>query len=269
MSTVLGIRFRKAGKMSYTKPIEGCYNLNDKVIVVTDKGAEVARVVKVIKDDNLLDNVDFKEFVRKTSKADLGTDKQNRKEASEFVLVAKKEARKLSLNMKFLLGEYTFDKTKLTLYFISDDRVDFRELVRILATRVKTRLELRQIGARDEVKIFDNIGMCGREVCCRSHLDGFKSVAIKDAKDQGLQINMTKLSGACGKLMCCLKYENETYIENSKLLPKYGDEVEIVSTKQKGVVCGLDILGLKVKIKFVDSSKTETIENFEVKDIKF
>ena len=136
-----------------------------------------------------------------------------------------------------------------------------------MASEVKTRVELRQIGPRDEVKMYESLGMCGKEVCCRTHLNDFKSVTIKDAKEQGLQINMEKLSGTCGKLMCCLKYEAEEYRENLKNLPKYNEIVKVKETKEEGKVCNLDILKMKIKVKFGDSRENERIETFNPSEL--
>lgn len=265
---ILGIRLRKAGKIIYVRSDDEKYITSDKVIVMTDKGKEIGKVVKILKEVDLPKKTEFKQLIRKAAKVDILKEKENKVDAIKSIEIAKTEAKKLKLNMKFLLGEYTLDKSKFTIYFISEDRVDFRELVKVLASKIKTRLELRQIGSRDEVKIFDNVGMCGREVCCRSYLDGFKSVAIKDAKDQGLQINMTKLSGCCGKLMCCLKYETETYLDNNKLMPKHGDEVEVIELKRKATVISTDILNLKVKVKIIDSNNNEKIEVYKLEEIK-
>ena len=171
--------------------------------------------------------------------------------------------------MKLLAAEYTFDASKLTFYFVAEERVDFRELVKSLASKYKARIELRQIGPRDEIKSYPNLGMCGKEVCCRTYLQDFESVTIKMAKEQGLQINMAKLSGACGKLMCCLKYEEEAYKENLEKLPKVGDIVEVEGEEEKGKVIGLDILRLKVKVKFGTSRDDERYETYPVDMLKW
>ena len=169
--------------------------------------------------------------------------------------------------MKILSAEYTFDLSKLTIYFVSEERVDFRELVKLLASKYKVRIELRQIGPRDEVKEFATLGMCGKEVCCRTFLQNFDPVTIKMAKEQGLQINMSKLSGACGKLMCCLKYEEEAYKENLEKLPKVGSLVQIKDQDLKGKVVSIDIIGLKVKVKFGDTREDEYFETYDVNQV--
>ena len=172
--------------------------------------------------------------------------------------------------MKLLTAEYTLDGTKLTIYFVSEDRVDFRELVKIIASKYRARIELRQVGPRDEVREYPTLGMCGREVCCRTHLQDFDPVTIKMAKEQGLQINMSKLSGACGKLMCCLRYEEELYKENLKKLPKVGEIVRVKGEKERGKVTAVDILNLNVKVRFgIDDEDEERYETYPVDKIKW
>ena len=270
MSTnIIGVRFRKTGKMIYFNNMdEENIKLGTNIIAETEKGKEVGKVVKLLLDKNLSENTEVKDIIKVADKNDLLKEKLNKKEAEEILELSKKEAKKNNLNMKFLFAEYTFDKSKVTIYFTAEERVDFRELVKSLASKIKTRIELRQIGPRDEVKSCPNLGMCGREVCCRMHLEDFKTVTIKDAKEQGLQINMNKLSGACGRLMCCLKYEHEGYVENSKLLPKNGDIIEIKATKEKGKVLNTDILNLKVKVKIDDDKDEGRIEIFKVDELK-
>ena len=167
--------------------------------------------------------------------------------------------------MKILTAEYTLDGTKLTIYFSSENRIDFRELVKSLAAKYKTRIELRQIGPRDEIKEYPTLGMCGREVCCRTFLQNLDPVTIKMAKEQGLQINMSKISGSCGKLMCCLKYEEDAYKENLKYLPKVGSIVKIKGEKEEVKVVSVDILRKKVKVKFGKEKEDERYETYDSK----
>lgn len=269
MEYILCVRFRKTGKLVYLNPLKYGFRIGDTVIAETDKGQEMGRVVKLIKPEDLPKDVTVQNIIRPGTKFDVKTQKDNENDALEVLEFAKKEAIKLKLNMKFLFAEYTFDKSKITMFFTAEDRVDFRDLVRILAAEVKTRIELRQIGPRDEIKVYPNLGMCGREVCCRTHLQDFKSVTIKDAKDQGLQINMSKLSGACGRLMCCIKYEEEGYKENLKKLPKYGEIVKVKSTNETGKVANVDILNLKVRVKFGDSRENEKYENYDAEELSW
>lgn len=267
MEYILAVRFRKTGKLVYLNPLKYGFRIGDTVLAETDKGQEIGRVVKLVKPEDVPQDVEVKNIIRPGTKYDIKTQRDNEQEAAEVLEFAKKEAAKLKLNMKFLFAEYTFDKSKITMYFTSEERVDFRDLVRILAAEVKTRIELRQIGPRDEIKVYPNLGMCGREVCCRTHLQDFKSVTIKDAKDQGLQINMSKLSGACGRLMCCIKYEEEGYRENLKKLPKYGETVKIKETDEIGKVANVDILNLKVRVKFGDTRENERYEMYDADEL--
>lgn len=267
MELILGVRFRKTGKLVYMNPLKYGFRLGDTVIAETDKGQEIGRIVKLLKPEELPKDTVVQDIIRPATKHDLKTQKDNENDALEVLEYAKKEAAKLKLNMKFLFAEYTFDRSKITMFFTAEERVDFRDLVRILAAQVKTRIELRQIGPRDEIKVYPNLGMCGREVCCRTHLQDFKSVTIKDAKDQGLQINMSKLSGACGRLMCCIKYEEIEYKENLKKLPKYGESVKVKSTNESGKVANVDILNLKVRVKFGDSRENEKYETYNAEEL--
>lgn len=267
MEKILGVRFRKTGKLIYINPKDNELKIGDIIFAQTEKGQEIGRVVKLFNKNEIGDNSEIIDIIRVANKHDLSVQKKNEEDASLVLDFAKKEAIKLNLKMKFLLAEYTFDKSKITIFFTAEDRVDFRDLVKILASEVKTRIELRQIGPRDEIKVYPNLGMCGREVCCRTHLQDFKSVTIKDAKEQGLQINMAKLSGACGRLMCCLKYEEEGYRENLKKLPKHGDTVTVKSTNEIGKVCNVDILKLKVRVKIVDSKDVEKYENYDASEL--
>lgn len=267
MENVIGVRFRKTGKLVYMNSLDFEFKVGDTVLAETEKGQEIGRVVKVTSKDKLSKAVETKDIIRPTTKKDLIIQKENDKKAKEMVEFAKVEAEKLGLKMKFLFAEYTFDKSKITMYFTAEERVDFRDLLRILAAEGKTRIELRQIGPRDEVKVYPNLGMCGREVCCRTHLQNFKSVTIRDAKDQGLQINMSKLSGACGRLMCCIKYEEEAYKENLKKLPKYNEIVKVKATKKQGKVSNIDILNLKVRVKFGDCRENEKYETYDAEEL--
>ncbi len=263
----VGIRFRKTGKLSfYLTDIEDIA-IQDNIVAETDRGEEIGIVVKV--DDTISDD-ELPMVMRKATQKDIESQKQMEERAKEALKFCKEEAKKLNLEMKILTAEYTLDGTKLTIYFVSEDRVDFRELVKIIASKYKTRIELRQIGPRDEVREYPTLGMCGREVCCRTHIQDFDPVTIKMAKEQGLQINMAKLSGACGKLMCCLRYEEETYKENLKKLPKVGEIVKVKGETEKGKVTSVDILNLKVKVRFgFEDDDEERYETYPVEEIKW
>lgn len=266
---IIGVRFKKTGKLYYFNPAKYTFKIGDNVIGRTDRGEEIGRVVKVLDKETISSDIEVSNYVRPAERKDMERQKENEKLAEEALDFCRKAVKKQKLNMKILSAEYTFDISKLTIYFISEERVDFRELVKILASKYKTRIELRQIGPRDEVKEFQNIGMCGKEVCCRTFLQNFEPVTIKMAKEQGLQINMSKLSGACGKLMCCLKYEEEAYQENLEKLPKVGTIVEVKENKEKGKVTSVDILRLRVKIKFGETKEEEYFETYSVNEIKW
>jgi cell fate regulator YaaT (PSP1 superfamily) len=267
LENIVGVRFRKTGKMVYVDPGKYGFRLGDLLLANTDRGQELGRVVKVFDKDSLSKDIEIITIIRPGTKNDLRIFREIEEDANRMLILAKKEVNKLNLKMKLLMAEYTFDKSKLIIYFTAEERIDFRDLVKALASEIRARIELRQIGPRDEIKIYPNLGMCGKEVCCRTYLQDFKSVSIKDAKEQGLQINMSKLSGACGRLMCCLKYEDKLYKENLSKMPKQNEIVTVKSTKEKGKVCGSDILNLRVKVKFGDSKENEKFETYELDEI--
>lgn len=268
-NVVIGVRFKKTGKLSYFDPLHYTFKVGDNVIANTERGEEMGRVVKILKKVDFSSDVTLEKIIKPATRKDMEIYRENEQKAEQALEFCKKEAQKLKLNMKLLYAEYTFDATKLIIYFVAEERVDFRELVKILAAEYRARIELRQIGPRDEVKVHPNLGMCGKEVCCRTFLQDFDPVTIKMAKEQGLQINMSKLSGACGKLMCCLKYEEEAYKENLKQLPKVGEIVEVVGEEQKGKVASVDVLTLKVKVRFGETREEERYEKYDVKDVKW
>lgn len=268
---VIGVRFKRTGKLFYFNPLDFGFRIGDNIIAETDRGEELGRVVKIVDKDIMPKNVEIKNIIKPATKKDLETFKEIEQKAKEALDFCKQEVKKQNLNMKVLTSEYTFDMSKLTFYFVSEDRVDFRELVKILASKFKSRIELRQIGPRDEIKVYPNLGMCGKEVCCRTFLENFDPVTIKMAKEQGLQINMSKLSGACGKLMCCLRYEENVYKENLKKMPKVGQMVtkKDPSKSEKGKVVSTDILNLKVRVKFGEEDQDQRFENLSVDEIDF
>ena len=268
MDKVIGVRFAKTGKLYYMDPLKFDVKVGDKVIANSERGQEIGRVVS-IKTMEEFKKIEYNEKVEKietvATKADIDRQKNLDEEAKEALVTCKKLAKKYNLDMKFIYTEYTLDKSKLICYFVAEDRVDFREVVRELANEYRIRIELRQVGPRDEVKAYDNIGTCGKEVCCRTFLPDFETVTIKMAKEQGLQINMQKLSGNCGRFKCCLKYEEEVYKEKLKNLPKVNEMV-----KYEGELCkvvSLDILNEKVRLK-IGPQGEERFETVEVKDIK-
>ncbi len=264
----VGIRFRKTGKLSFYISENDDIKVSDNVVAETEKGEEIGIVAKVM-DINENENK-LEKIKRIATKEDLKNQANMNNKAKEALKFCKEQAKKLELDMKVLTAEYTLDGSKLTIYFVSEDRVDFRELVKIIASKYRARIELRQIGPRDEVREYPTLGMCGKEVCCRTHLQNFEPVTIKMAKEQGLQINMSKLSGACGKLMCCLRYEEELYKENLKKLPKVGEIVKVKGEKERGKVTAVDILNLTVKVRFgLDDEDEERYESYPVEELKW
>ena len=263
----VGIRFKRTGKLSFYLTDDDNLNISDSVVADTDKGEEIGVVAKIF---DVEENEELQKIKRIATEEDFNIQKEMDEKAKEALIFCKEQAKKLDLDMKVLTAEYTLDGTKLTIYFVSEDRVDFRELVKIIASKYRARIELRQIGPRDEVREYPTLGMCGKEVCCRTHLQNFDPVTIKMAKEQGLQINMSKLSGACGKLMCCLRYEEELYKENLKKLPKVGEIVRVKGEKERGKITSVDILNLSVKVRFgIDDEDEERYETYPVEKLKW
>lgn len=266
MVKVVGVKFKETGKSYYFAPGEFNPPMGEKVIVETARGLELGAVsitLKEISEDEIVSPL--KEIVRIATKDDIKQLEKNREKEKEAFAICEEKILKHKLEMKLVDVEYTFDANKILFYFTADGRVDFRELVKDLAAVFRTRIELRQIGIRDEAKILGGIGICGRSLCCASFLDGFHSVSIKMAKEQGLSLNPSKISGACGRLMCCLKYEQNCYEEFSKIMPSVG---AIVSTPDgNGVVQSVTLVSGIVKVK-LDSDMEAQIKEYSAKDIK-
>jgi len=241
MTEVVGIRFKKAGKMYYFDPAGLKLEKDDGAIVETARGVEYGTVVKgnmAVAEENIV--FPLKTVMRKATQEDWKTVESNHKRESEAFDICLEKIARLELEMKLVDVEMTFDRNKLIFYFTSDGRVDFRELVKELAAVFRMRIELRQIGVRDEAKMLNGIGICGRPLCCATFLGDFQPVSIKMAKEQNLSLNPTKISGICGRLMCCLKYEEDVYEELNRRLPKVGDIIatpdgtgEILSTNSR------------------------------------
>jgi len=247
---VVGVRFKKAGKIYYFDPGDLLIEKDDFVIVETVRGVEYGRAViarKQVEEHDVV--LPLKKVVRIADQKDRMIVEENKQAAQEAYEVCNEKVNEHQLDMKLVDVEYTFDRNKVIFYFTADGRVDFRELVKDLAAIFRTRIELRQIGVRDEAKMLGGIGPCGRMLCCSTFLGDFDPVSIKMAKDQNLSLNPTKISGLCGRLMCCLKYENDEYESAKEALPDLG---EIIETPQgKGKVVGLNILErvLQVELK--------------------
>ena len=226
MTKVIGVRFRTAGKIYFFSPGEFEIKQGDHVIVETARGIEYGRVVsapKEVDDDSVVQPL--KSVIRIATEQDEKTVEKNRQKEKEAFKICQEKIRKHGLDMKLIEAEYTFDNNKVLFYFTADGRIDFRELVKDLAAVFRTRIELRQIGVRDETKIRGGIGICGRELCCHTYLSEFAPVSIKMAKEQGLSLNPTKISGACGRLMCCLAYEESAYEYLNSIMPMVGSTV--------------------------------------------
>lgn len=248
MPNVVGVQFQKAGKLEYYAPNNVQVNVNDWVVVESKRGIEIGLVkmplMEVDKEDVVLP---LKSILRIATDEDVEVFDQNEQDASDALSLCKTLVQQLKLDMRLVNCEYTLDKSKVIFNFTAEDRIDFRKLVKMLAQNLKTRIELRQIGVRDEAKLLGGIGPCGRSLCCSTFLGDFEPVSIKMAKDQNLSLNPTKISGACGRLMCCLKYENDYYEEARAQLPDVGES--IATPDGKGKVIALNILDVSMQVK--------------------
>ena len=252
MQKVIGVRFRQAGKIYFFDPLDLEVKRGNHVIVETVRGIEYGKVVsgiRHVKDDEVV--LPLKPVIRIATDKDQKQVEENQKAAKSAMGVCLEKIRNHGLEMKLVDAEYTFDRNKIIFYFTADGRVDFRELVRDLAAVFRTRIELRQIGVRDEAKMLGGLGPCGRVLCCSSFLGDFEPVSIKMAKDQNLSLNPAKISGLCGRLMCCLKYENEVYEEAKRLLPDLGEQV--VTKEGMGKVVSLNMLERRVQVELFET----------------
>ncbi|PGY09573.1 stage 0 sporulation family protein [Bacillus sp. AFS031507] len=261
MYDVVGVRFKKAGKIYYFDPGDLPIEKDDFVIVETVRGVEYGKAViarKQVEEHDVV--LPLKKVVRIADPKDRMIVEENKQAAKEAYEVCNEKVNEHQLDMKLVDVEYTFDRNKVIFYFTADGRVDFRELVKDLAAIFRTRIELRQIGVRDEAKMLGGIGPCGRMLCCSTFLGDFDPVSIKMAKDQNLSLNPTKISGLCGRLMCCLKYENDEYESAKALLPDLGEFIE--TPQGRGKVVGLNILErvLQVELKEQDRVLEYTLE---------
>lgn len=269
MIKVIGVRFRTAGKIYFFSPGELEIKQGEYVIVETARGIEYGRVVsgpKEVSDDEVVQPL--KSVIRIANEQDKKTVEKNKEKEKEAFKICLEKIRKHNLQMKLIDVEYTFDNNKVLFYFTADGRIDFRELVKDLASVFKTRIELRQIGVRDETKIKGGIGICGRSLCCNTFLSEFVPVSIKMAKEQNLSLNPTKISGVCGRLMCCLKNEQDTYEYLNSKLPNVGDEVK-TNTGVKGVVHEVSVLRQRVKLVVTDEKGEKELVDYKVDDLIF
>lgn len=268
MTKIICVRFRTAGKIYYFSPGDFEIKKGGNVIVETARGVEYGHVVSDITEveDNQIVQP-LKSVIRIATAEDAAVEEKNREREKEAYKICLEKIAKHKLDMKLIDAEYTFDNNKLLFYFTADGRVDFRELVKDLASVFRTRIELRQIGVRDETKIIGGVGICGRILCCHAYLSDFAPVSIKMAKEQNLSLNPAKISGVCGRLMCCLKNEEDTYEYLNRRLPSIGDEVT-AADGLKGIVDSVSVLRQNVKV-IVEVGDEKEIHEYPVDQLKF
>ena len=269
MINVIGVRFRRAGKIYFFDPAGYEIKQGDNVIVETARGIEYGMVVlgpRDVEDEKVIQPL--KCVMRPATPEDDETERRNKEKEKDAFRICLEKIAKHALEMKLIDCEYTFDNNKVLFYFTADGRIDFRELVKDLAAVFKTRIELRQIGVRDETKILGGIGICGRPLCCHTHLSEFAPVSIKMAKEQNLSLNPTKISGVCGRLMCCLKNEEEAYEDLNAKLPNVGDRITTVDNLQ-GEVSSVSVLKQLVKVIVELENDGKEIREYKVDDLKF
>ena len=267
MAEVIGVRFKEVGKVYYFDPNKKTLKLGDTVIVETSRGIECGMVAianKEVSDEEIVHPL--KKLIRKATKEDLKKVEENHRKEKEALKICEQKVAEHGLEMKLVDVEYTFDNSKILFYFTADGRVDFRALVKDLASVFRTRIELRQIGVRDESKMLGGLGVCGRPFCCSSFLGEFHPVSIKMAKEQGLSLSPTKISGTCGRLMCCLKYEQEAYSDLLKHTPKVG---AIVKTPYgRGLVTEVNLLARTLKVKMDNTPDDAAPQSFKVREVR-
>ncbi len=269
MVKVVGIRFKPAGKIYFFSPEKKWVKTGDFVVVETARGIEFGEVVvgpKMIEQAEVISPL--KKVLRVATSEDIEKNNENKKREQESFEVCMKKIVEHNLDMKLVDIEYTFDNNKVVFYFTAEGRVDFRELVKDLAAVFRTRIELRQIGVRDEAKMIGGLGPCGRPMCCSAYLGDFHPVSIKMAKEQKLSLNPGKISGICSRLMCCLNYEHKVYEENLKSMPDVGDKVRELSTKRIGYVTEINPLLKTVKIKLKKDDGVEEIVKLDSSEVK-
>ena len=269
MINVIGVRFRPAGKVYFFDPAGMDIKTGDHVIVETARGIEFGHVVlgsRAVDESKVIQPL--KPVIRMATAADEETERRNKEKEKDAFGICLEKIKKHNLQMKLIDAEYTFDNNKVLFYFTADGRIDFRELVKDLAAVFKTRIELRQIGVRDETKIMGGIGICGRPLCCHTYLSEFAAVSIKMAKEQNLSLNPTKISGVCGRLMCCLTNEEETYEELNSQLPSVGDTVT-TSDGLTGTVHSLSVLRKLVKVVVNLENDEKEIREYQAEELKF
>jgi len=269
MIKVVGVRFKKAGKIYYFDPEKKWINNGDFVIVETIRGIEYGQVVvgpKMVKEEDIVQPL--KKVLRLATEEDIRLNHENKEKEKQAFDICLKKIEEHELEMKLIDIEYTFDNNKVIFYFTADGRIDFRELVKDLAAIFRTRIELRQIGVRDEAKMIGGLGPCGRQMCCSSFLGEFYPVSIKMAKEQKLSLNPAKISGICSRLMCCLNYEHQVYEENIKKLPDLGDKVQVLGTNKTGIVLDINPLFVTAKVNVMKNDGTIEVEEIKGEELK-
>ena len=269
MTKVIDVRFRKAGKIYYFAPGEYEINTGEAVIVETARGVAFGTVVRgnhEVREEKVIQPL--KQVIRPATDEDKKQEEENKAKEGDAFRICLEKIKKHGLPMKLIDCEYTFDNNKILFYFTAEGRIDFRDLVKDLASVFKTRIELRQVGVRDETKILGGLGTCGRPLCCHSYLSEFAPVSIKMAKEQNLSLNPSKISGVCGRLMCCLKNEAQVYEELNRKLPSHGD---IVTTRDgfKGEVSSVSVLQQKVKVIVNLENDEKEIREYKLSELKF
>lgn len=266
MPTIVGVKFKSTGKTYYFDPCGIQFKVGDGAIVETARGTEFAWVAianKDVPDSQIVG--ELKPVKNKARQADIDRYEKNIQRKAEIMRVVREKIAEHGLDMHLKDMDFSYDNSKMTFYYSADDRVDFRELVKDLGSTLRTRVELRQIGIRDETKMLGGLGSCGRPCCCSSFLNGFERVSIKMAKVQGLSLNPVNISGLCGRLMCCLKYENDHYVETAKIMPKVND---IVKTPDgEGKVEYVDLLRREVRVQYTDDNGMIALKAFKVKEL--
>ena len=269
MTKVIGVRFRRAGKVYFFSPGKLEIRHGDNVIVETARGVEFGSVVtgpREVEEERI--SQPLKSVIRIANRDDYRREEKNREKEKEAFSICQEKIRKHGLDMKLIDAEYTFDNNKVLFYFTADGRIDFRELVKDLASVFRTRIELRQIGVRDETKIRGGIGICGRELCCHTYLTEFAPVSIKMAKEQNLSLNPSKISGVCGRLMCCLTNEEQNYEELNSRLPAVGDTVT-TPEKLKGDVQSVNVLRQLVKVVVTLDNDEKEVREYKASELRF
>ena len=267
MATVIGVRFKKAGKVYYFDPDGIWPRPGDNVIVETARGVEIGEVVtgsRSVSDAQI--QAPLKKVIRVANEEDMGRARENERKEREAFTICQERIAKHKLDMKLVSVEYTFDNNKIIFYFTANGRVDFRDLVKDLASVFKIRIELRQIGVRDEAKMLGGLGSCGRPICCGAFLGDFQPVSIKMAKEQNLSLNPTKISGLCGRLMCCLKYEQENYEQVLKRVPKVGRD--IVTPDGVGVLTEINCIRETVKVRIRLEDDSFDVREYMIDDVR-